>query len=74
MIIEPYNETLIDKCVKERRAWEDMVLRELRKVSDLKRDEYIVLAGKVYYENLLQHLACCWIPLKGRSRESGFQN
>jgi len=33
-----------------------MVLNELRKVSDLEHDEFIVLAGEVYHENLLPHM------------------
>jgi hypothetical protein len=66
MIIEPYNETLKDKSAQERRAWGDMVLNELRKVSDLERDEFIVLAGEVYQENLLPHLVHFWLPLKGK--------
>ncbi|MFY9295915.1 MAG: DUF6884 domain-containing protein, partial [Caldicoprobacterales bacterium] len=66
MIIEPYNETLKDKSVLERRAWGDMVLNELRKVSDLEHDEFIVLAGEVYHENLLLHMNHYWLPLKGK--------
>jgi len=34
----------------------EMVLNELRKVSDLEHDEFIVLAGEVYHENLLPHM------------------
>jgi hypothetical protein len=45
MIIEPYNETLKDKSAQERRAWGDMVLKELNKVCNVERDEFIVLAG-----------------------------
>jgi len=55
MIIKPYNETLKEKSAQERREWGDMVLNELRKVSDLEHDEFIVLAGEIYHENLLPH-------------------
>jgi hypothetical protein len=68
MIIEPYNETLKDKSTQERRAWAEMVLNELRKVSDLEHDEFIVLAGEVYHENLLPHMNHFWLPLKGKRR------
>ena len=40
MIIEPYNETLEEKSARERRAWGDTVLNDLRKVSDLEHDEF----------------------------------
>ncbi|HHW03014.1 MAG TPA: hypothetical protein GXX35_09410 [Thermoanaerobacterales bacterium] len=66
MIIEPYNETLKNKNVQERREWGDMVLNELRKVSDLERDEFIILAGEVYQENLMAYLVHFWLPLKGK--------
>ncbi|MDK2986613.1 MAG: hypothetical protein PWQ96_2257 [Clostridia bacterium] len=67
MIIEPYNETLNEKSAHERRAWGDMVLNKLRRVSDLEQDEFIVLAGKAYHENLLPHLSKFWLPLKGKA-------
>jgi len=66
MIIEPYNEILKEKSTQERREWGDMVLNELNKVCDVERDEFIVLAGEVYHENLLLHLNHFWLPLKGK--------
>ena len=66
MIIEPYNETLEEKSARERRAWGDTVLNDLRKVSDLEHDEFIILAGEVYHENLLPHMNHFWLPLKSK--------
>ena len=66
-IIEPYNETLKEKTIRERRTWGDRVLSELQKVSDLEHDHFIILAGEVYHENLVPHLAHLWLPLKGKS-------
>jgi len=66
MIIEPYNETLKEKSAQERREWGDMVLKELNKVCNVERDEFIVLAGEAYHENLLPHLVHFWLPLKGK--------
>jgi len=65
-VIEPYNETLKEKNVQERQKWGDMVIRELRKVSDLANDEFVILAGRDYYENLIPHLNCFWLSLKGK--------
>jgi len=67
MIIEPYNETLKEKSAQERREWGDMVLNELNKVCDVEHDEFIVLAGEAYHENLLPHLSKFWLPLKGKA-------
>lgn len=66
MVIAPYNETLKDKSIQERGAWGEMVLNQLQRVSDLERDDFIVLAGEVYQENLLPHLTHYWLPLKGK--------
>jgi hypothetical protein len=66
-VIEPYNETLKEKSAQERRNWGDIVLNELRKVSDIEHDNFIVLAGKVYNENLLPHLSKFWLLLKGKA-------
>jgi hypothetical protein len=66
MIIEPYNETLLDKSAQERRLWGEKVISELRNVADLEHDEFIIIAGEVYRENLLPHLAHYWLPLKGK--------
>lgn len=65
-VIEPYNETLRGKSARERREWGEMVIRKLRKVSDIEHDDFIVLAGEVYYENLIPHLSYFWLPLKGK--------
>ena len=48
MIIEPYNETLLDKSAQERRLWGEKVISELRNVADLEHDEFIIIAGEVY--------------------------
>jgi len=63
MIIEPYNETLRNKEIEERRVWGQMILDGLGKVSDLEQDEFIILAGRSYYENLLPHLVHVELPL-----------
>ena len=56
MVITPYDNDLGDERARERREWGKMVLNELGKVSDLEHDEFIILAGRFYYENLLPHL------------------
>ena len=62
-IIEPYNETLNEKSTAERQAWSRMVLNQLKQVCDIQRDEFIILAGKHYYEYLLPYLPNAALPL-----------
>ncbi len=65
-MIEPYDETLNHKNVRERHAWGSRVVTELQKIADLEKDEFIVIAGKNYRDNLLPHLVLHWVPLKGK--------
>jgi len=62
-MIEPYNETLNEKSPSERQAWSRMVLNQLKQVCDIQRDEFIILAGKHYYEYLLPYLPNTALPL-----------
>jgi len=66
MIIEPYDETLKDKSTMEQRVWGERVINELKKVANLEKDEFIILAGEVYRKNLLPHLTYYWLPLKSK--------
>ena len=66
-VIEPYNETMKDKNTMQRREWSVHVLSELSLVSDLDQDNYIVLAGESYIENLSPHLNNYSRPLKGKA-------
>lgn len=67
-IVEPYNETLKEKGAQERRAWAEKVLCELRGVTDLENDEFIILAGETYREFIINSLKNYWLPLKGKTQ------
>jgi len=54
--IEPYNETLNNKNKQEKREWAKNVLEQLKNKCDIKKDMFIFLAGKNYYENLIAEL------------------
>lgn len=64
MVITPYDNDLGDETAEERHEWGQMILDGLGRVSHLERDEFIILAGKSYYENLLPHLVHVEIPLE----------
>lgn len=66
-VIEPYNESLKNKNTEQRREWSVNVLSELNRVTDLEQDDYIVLAGEIYIENLLPHFKNYRRPLKGKA-------
>lgn len=66
-IISPYEKTLNDASYQEKRAWANKVITDLRQVSDLANDEFIIIAGRNYYEYLLPYLKHTTIPLKGQS-------
>lgn len=43
--IEPYNQTLNKMPDNERKVWAEGVLRQLKQVSDLQKDEFVFLQG-----------------------------
>ena len=66
-VIEPYNETLTNKSVVERKEWAENVIFELSKKTDWKNDEFLILTGKKYHEFLLNDLRNHQLPLEGVS-------
>jgi len=54
--INPYNLNLKDVPYNRRLDWANYVISNLRLKCDLENDEFIILAGKNYYENLLTEL------------------
>lgn len=65
--ISPYEKTLNQMPVQERRAWSDAVISELRKYVNLDQDEFIFLAGEKYREFLMPHMKTYKIPFEGLS-------
>lgn len=66
-IIDPYEKTLNDMPENECREWASSVLNDLREVTNIEDDQFILLAGQEYYRNLLGRLKRFWLPLKSVS-------
>ena len=66
-MIDPYEQTLNNMPVAERRAWAKRVLRELCSRVDLERDHFTILAGDKYRRFLLPHLRNYSVPMVGLS-------
>lgn len=49
-VVDTYDETLTNKPVVERRIWAERIILELRERTDPEKDEFLILAGKRYYE------------------------
>ena len=64
-MIDPYEQTLNNMPVAERRDWAQRVLRTLRDRVDLERDQFTILAGDKYRSLLLPHLRHYSIPMEG---------
>ena len=62
-VIAPYDETLNDMSVDDRKAWSTRVLARLAQVCDVQADHFIILAGRNYYEYLLPGLVQVTLPL-----------
>ena len=63
--IEKYDETLNTMRKNERIAWAHHVISDLRSKTDLQNDEYVILAGAKYRENLINHIHHYTLPLEG---------
>ena len=63
--IEPYEKTLNNMSSREIREWADAVLRDLRRVADLKNDRFTILAGANYRKDLTAALRHYDVPLEG---------
>lgn len=63
--IEPYNVTLNTMSSYDVKDWANNVINMLIKVSDLKNDEFIILAGEKYRKYLVPKIKNYIIPLKG---------
>ena len=63
--IESYDKTLNKEPSDKRREWAKKVLDELRKITDLKKDKFIFLAGKKYIEYILPEIENYDTPLEG---------
>jgi hypothetical protein len=66
-ILEPYNEYLGDKTEKEQLAWSNKVIEKLMNLTDAKNDTYEILAGKLYYKNIIKCLSKFSLPLQHKS-------
>ena len=63
--IEPYDKSVYEMTIQEKKIWADMVIKSLNKVSDIKADKYIFLTDDDYSEFLLPFLNNFELPLKG---------
>jgi hypothetical protein len=62
--IEPYNQTLNTMPNEEIKQWASRVIEQLSLVSDLKKDEFVFLAGEKYRKYLIPEIENYKIPLK----------
>ena len=63
-VISPYNLTLNDMYTDEIKKWSDIVLQQLRKVSDLNKDNFIFIAGSTYLEYIIPQIKYYEIPME----------
>ena len=65
-IINPYDQTLNKMESVERKKWAFEVLNQLKKVSDIRKDEFVILAGNKYSEFFAPDITNKKIPLAGK--------
>lgn len=67
-VIAPYDVSLQKDITKkeDRTKWGKKVIEELKKVADIGKDKFIVLAGKNYVAPIENSLSNLELPLKGK--------
>ena len=65
MELEPYDVCLNDKSSEEIKSWAKIVLKQLSENYSLSEDEFIILAGKDYYSELIKGISNYKLPLEG---------
>lgn len=65
--IDSYDLTLNTMGVREKQAWAERVLAQLRGKADLARDHFVFLAGMNYRQYLLPAIRSYEVPLEGYS-------
>lgn len=63
--LSPYNETLNTKKVGDIKLWAEKALSQLRQVTDLEGDEFVLLAGERYRRCIMPNMRHAHVPLKG---------
>ncbi|MFG6568813.1 DUF6884 domain-containing protein [Sulfitobacter sp. 1A13679] len=67
-VISPYEKTLNNMKVKDRKDWSEGVIASLEERCDLQNDEFVLLAGRKYSEFLAPRLAHVTQPMDGLSQ------
>lgn len=63
--LEPYNVCLSNFSAVEKRKWAQICWSQLDEFSDRQKDNYVILAGKDYYVELIKGLNHYELPTKG---------
>lgn len=66
-MISPYQETLNDKTIHERKIWSIGVLKSLSLRCDLSKDQFLLLGGANYMRYIKQKIKYSEDPLQGLS-------
>lgn len=67
-MIEPYDLTLNKMHAAGRQNWAKSVIGTLRKCTNIKEDEFIILAGKKYREGIVGELCHYTVPMENLSQ------
>ena len=64
-VVTPYDETLTTMSRQEARVWAGRVLAQLCAVANINGDHFVMLAGKIYRRDIIQHLTKVEVPMLG---------
>ena len=65
--IDSYEQTLATMSKAERYLWANQVVTDLSKTCDIQRDQFLLLAGRIYGEHICSRLGGVEVPMRGLS-------
>jgi hypothetical protein len=66
--IDTYDVSLKEKSSGEKKKWADNVLMDLKRKSDIDKDNFKILAGETYCHYLVKNIKIYEIPMRGLNR------
>lgn len=67
--IKPYEKDINSMSKEEKVVWVNGIVTKLREVCNLDKDEFIIMAGKNYYQDIIKCIPHYTIPFAGKNRE-----
>ena len=67
--IKPYEKDIDGMSDEEKSIWVKGIVEKLKNVCNLDTDEFVIMAGKRYYQDITKYISHYTIPFAGKNRD-----